>query len=108
AAHGDEQVGGIADRGVGGDAGEPIRPTAFQPDTELAERGRLASLLIGEDQTGKGLFYGLRKESRFGADLLLFKDVEWFGKLRAALFYLFFQHRDLGILTAEAEDGRAR
>src|SRR5262245_14359915 len=93
----------MADCRIRGDAGETIRAAAFEADTELGKRRRLASKLVCFDQPLERFLDCFREHVEFGAALLLLEDEERLREIRRAFLYFFAKDCSLRMLAAEAE-----
>nr|GFD53412.1 hypothetical protein [Tanacetum cinerariifolium] len=76
-----------------------IRAAALQPDAELAERRRLALLLVGLHEAGEGLAQGGAYEGFLGAHCLLVQDEKRLAEVGVALVDFILQHSGLGVLA---------
>lgn len=76
AAEGDQQIGGIPQSRVGGDAGKTVGPTTFKAKGKFAQWSWFTLVFVGLDEANEGLFNGFCDEVAFGFALLLLQDVE--------------------------------
>ena len=104
-AEGGEEIGGVTDGGVGGDAGEAITAAAFHGHDEIAEGAGLAGLLVRSGEMEEGVADGGGHHVALGFALLLLVDEQGLFQLRIQRSHLAFEEADLGMLAAEAEDG---
>ena len=104
AAERGEQVGGVADGGIRGEAGKAVGAAAFQAESELRKRRGLAFRFVGFDKTEEGFANGLRKHCRFGSAFLLFENQNRFAAIRVAALDLLEEDGNLRVLATEAKN----
>ncbi len=104
AAEGGQKIGGMADGGIGGNAGEAVGAAALEAEAQLRERRGRARGLVGFHETEEGVANGFREHVEFRAHLLLLEDEQRLGKIRIAALELFDQHGHLRVLAAETQD----
>src|SRR5262249_9416766 len=99
-----EQVGCVADRGVGGKSGETVGTTALQADTKTRKRFIGAASVVGFHESEKELADGLRAHDLCGACLLLLENHQGLVEIRITFANFFAQNGNLSMLATEAED----
>lgn len=98
-----EKVGGVADRGVRGNAGESVAAATLHAHHQIAHRAGFAAEFIGIPHAQKRGLDGAGHHVLLGEGLLLLEDVQGPGVSGMELLQCLLQQADLGVLTAETE-----